>query len=502
MLNGYWKLLVHILLVSAPLIDINAQDNFRYTLRGNMNVSTKTNIPVALYNVNSRVYQGSPESIARSFLIEKKNVLGLTDSQQDIEYVETKQSPAGYHVVFRQKYKGVPVWRSETIISINHQNSISTVINGSRNDINIASVIPSVSGIMAIKKVKEKLGINTESVVKNNTIDLIIFQDENDFYHLAWEVNLLVKSPNGHWVAFVDAHSGDIILIKDVFIDYVQGSGRVFSPDPVTNIHQNDIHDNNNQDTYQTSIAYKDVPLNDLNEAIGGVFKVQGRYAKSEDIGEDWAAPVEATCADCFNYNRSQPGFEEVSIYYFIDKQRRYIGNLGFSPQWNGSDAISFDAHYQFCPLCNQHNASYDPMIKYMAFGEECVDAGEDQDVIIHEYGHALHDAMMGNLWEAEHDVGAISEGSSDYFANSHRLTIDPSQTHPYQPNSMAVWFDIPDCGTSRSFGSNYIYPNNWVEDIHNAGLVWGSTLKDIQTEIQSQGENGRDVTTKLLLSS
>ncbi len=153
------------------------------------------------------------------------------------------------------------------------------------------------------------------------------------------------------------------------------------------------------------------------------------------------------------------------------------------------------------------HTAGYYPTEKYILFGDACTDAAEDHNVIIHEYTHALHDYLMAgglvSVSEYDYDERWISEGSGDYLANSYRRTVSS-----YEPNEIAPWYDLPECldrlEDKRSFGSCYVYPDSILEfNPHKPdGLVWGSSMKDIEELITSQGENGRDVTTKLLLKS
>jgi hypothetical protein len=49
----------------------NTQEKFMY--QNNQRINKRTNVVAAWYDVNSRVYQGTPEQIARQFLDENKN---------------------------------------------------------------------------------------------------------------------------------------------------------------------------------------------------------------------------------------------------------------------------------------------------------------------------------------------------------------------------------------------------------------------------------------------
>ena len=50
-----------------------------------------------------------------------------------------------------------------------------------------------------------------------------------------------------------------------------------------------------------------------------------------------------------------------------------------------------------------------------LRFGKGGVDDAEDAEVILHEYGHAIH--FSQNFSFASEEAGAISEGFGDYWA-------------------------------------------------------------------------------------
>ncbi len=339
----YFFFTVMIFLVLTSITFSQNQEKFIY--KDNMRINAKTNIPVAIYDIDSKIYQGNPENIAKTYLLENKKLLKMKDDLQDLEFGETKKSPAGSHVSFNQKYKGFPVFRSDIVVSINNENRVTMVMNGYMPDITIPSTQPSVISSSAIKSVKDRIKVNEKSFNMQPKTELFVFQDSLDTYHLAWKVNFISHDPRGDWQAFVDAITGEIISVEDISFRSVNGIGKVFDPDPVSALSNTSLTDNNNQDYPALAGAYKIITLYELNDPISGIYRIQGKYARSEDIESPNTACVTSSTADGFQFNRSQSGFEEVNAYYFLDKQRRYIGGLGFSPKWLGYDYIRFDAH-------------------------------------------------------------------------------------------------------------------------------------------------------------
>jgi Zn-dependent metalloprotease len=370
---------VIVLVILIFTIELMAQnginDNSEY--RGNTRVNIKTGITEAMYNINSHVYTGTPEEIAKQFLNENKDTLGISNIT-DLKHLETIKNPAGKHVGFLQTYNGIPVFGSETVVSINNENRVTMVVNGNNPIKNIKGTVAGISKELAISKAITILNAEEKTFVMKPEAELYIYRDSLDNYFLTWKINFIAQKPQGDWQVFVNANTGEVLKVMDISEYYVNGSGRVFKPDPITDLENIYLSDQNNSDYSALQDAYKTVTLNDLNEPVGGLFRLQGKYARSEDIELPNTTPV-TNAYPVFSYNRSQPGFEETNAYYFIDLQRQYVGTLGFSPQWNGQDYILFDAH----GFQGENNSKYVPDGPYIAFGDGKVDGAEDLSVIL-----------------------------------------------------------------------------------------------------------------------
>jgi hypothetical protein len=306
----------------------------------------KTGRAVALYNVNSRPYSGSPEEIARSFLLENRALFQLKDDLDDLAVRRVKSSPAGYHVGLTQSYHGIPVFRSETVVSINSQNRVSMVVSGYRPDISVVTN-PGIDQTQALNLAKQSIGASTSRELFPSKTGLAVYQDSTAQFHLAWKILVAPLEAGGSYLILVDAHSGKVLETLTQIANFVNGTGKVFDPDPGTALRDASLTDQNDSDYAELQPAYDTIVLNDLNDAVGGVYKVQGKYACSMDLLPPSGVVTETNPSN-FTYNRSQNGFEEVNIYYFVDKQRRYVGSLGFTPTWKylgaGSQTLAFDA--------------------------------------------------------------------------------------------------------------------------------------------------------------
>jgi Zn-dependent metalloprotease len=191
----------------------------------------KTKLPIAIYNVNARQYSGTPNEIARQYLIENRTLLGLKDSVDDIDATEVKESPAGFHVGFMQNYMGISVMRSETVVSINRQNRISMIVNGYKPNISI-NITPSISKDQALSLAKQAVSAADSKEIFPSKIELNVYEDSNSVFHLAWKA--LVYPPSGGRLVLVDGHDGNILENLSTSVGYSNGTGRVFDPEPTT----------------------------------------------------------------------------------------------------------------------------------------------------------------------------------------------------------------------------------------------------------------------------
>lgn len=244
-----------------------------------MRIDSKTGIPKAIYNVISRKYSGSPLDIAKQYLIENKDLFKLEKDLIDLKSLEVKKSPAGHHISFMQYYKNIPVFGSETVISINNNNQISMVINGYTPNISV-NVTPSITAEEAT--LLAHLSVNAQISKEKINIpvsELIVYEDSVSTFHLCWKVFVKSMNPFGEWIIYVDAHEREVISKFNSFIGYGNGTGTIFKPDPGS-YHQNaTLTDLGDSDYALLQSVYKDETLLDLDDPVGGLYYLKGKYA-------------------------------------------------------------------------------------------------------------------------------------------------------------------------------------------------------------------------------
>ena len=119
-----------------------------------------------------------------------------------------------------------------------------------------------------------------------------------------------------------------------------------------------------------------------------------------------------------YNYDRNDPRFEQVVVYYAVDQMQAYFHSLGFDddagPTANGIRDFPTMAHAHWFTADNSFYSTGNDAIH---FGDGGVDDAEDADIIAHEYGHAVQHDQNPNWGGGE--MGAMGEGFGDYLAAS-----------------------------------------------------------------------------------
>ena len=125
------------------------------------------------------------------------------------------------------------------------------------------------------------------------------------------------------------------------------------------------------------------MPLRGLDAAALSTGQLLGPYVNV--LGTGYAtggAPV-------FDVTRSDPRFEGLMAYAHLDRYQRYLQALGFQ----GTAAVNAEPQ-DVVPggLQGYDNSFYYPTLDVHRLGDGGVDDGEDAEVVLHEYGHAVQD--------------------------------------------------------------------------------------------------------------
>ena len=256
------------------------------------------------------------------------------------------------------------------------------------------------------------------------------------------------------------------------------GTGAVFVPNPVQSLGDESLTDQKDSDAAVPAAAYRNVTLTNLD----GSGYLRGDFATvTSETGKPAFSPT-----NTFLYTRHQDQFEQVMAYYWVTEAQKYIQSLGFGgrlrPINNQSQAVRINQ------LGYDNSFATDHPKNELRFGKGGVDDAEDAEVILHEYGHAIH--FSQNFSFASEQAGAISEGFGDYWAVtvsdvvSERLGVPEREPLPCVADwdSTSYTTTVPHC--LRRVDTDLHYPTDLSGEVHHDGQIWSRALWDIRQNL------------------
>jgi zinc metalloprotease ZmpB len=253
------------------------------------------------------------------------------------------------------------------------------------------------------------------------------------------------------------------------------GSASVFVSNPVQSLGDETLTDQKDADSAVPAAAYHTVTLTNLD---GSGF-LHGDYA---NVYSETGDPARSS-TNTFTYHRNDDRFEQVMAYYWITEAQKYIQSLGFGVTRRGIDDHPQAVRINQLGYDNSFETDH-PKLE-IRFGKGGVDDAEDAEVILHEYGHAIHDSQ--NFSFASEQAGAISEGFGDYWAVTVSDVVAKSLGVPEREplpcvadwDSTSYTSSVPHC--LRRVDLNLHYPADLDGDVHDDGQIWSRALWDIR---------------------
>jgi zinc metalloprotease ZmpB len=260
--------------------------------------------------------------------------------------------------------------------------------------------------------------------------------------------------------------------------DRSTGTAQVFVPNPVQSLGDESLTDQKDSDAAVPAAAYVKVTLTNLD----GSGYLRG----------DWANVAGATGAlaysptNTFVYTRHQDEFEQVMAYYWITESQKYIQSLGFGTKYPAVNKESQDVRIDQYGQDNSFETDHPK--DEIRYGKGGVDDAEDAEVVLHEYGHAIHDGS-GFVFGSE-QAGAISEGFGDYWAvDMSDIQAQKLGVPEREPLACVMDWDatsytstIPHC--LRRLDEPLQYPADLDGEVHDDGRIWSHALWDINRSI------------------
>jgi len=253
------------------------------------------------------------------------------------------------------------------------------------------------------------------------------------------------------------------------------GAGSVFVPNPVQSLGDQSLTDQKDADGAVPAAAYHEVTLTNLD---GSGF-LHGDYATIvSETGNPAYSPT-----NTFRYTRHQDEFEQVMAYYWITESQKYIQSLGFGVTRRAIDNQPQRVRINQWGLDNSFATDHPK--NELRFGKGGVDDAEDAEVILHEYGHAIHFAQ--NFSFDSEQAGAISEGFADYWAVTVGDVVSRAVGVPVRAplacvadwDSVSYTSTVPHC--LRRVDRDLRFPADLNGEVHHDGQIWSRALWDIR---------------------
>ncbi|MFD9705396.1 M36 family metallopeptidase [Lentzea sp. NPDC059081] len=279
----------------------------------------------------------------------------------------------------------------------------------------------------------------------------------------------------------VHAESGAVVRSESL-VKHANGTGKVFSPNPVASQQNQNLKDANDADSAVPAAAYKTVTLSDLD----GSGYLKGKYATVTGAKSKLAYNK----SNKFEYTRANDYFEQVNAYWGVTEAQKYIQSIGFTNVNNEPQKITTLG-------LTDDNSFYDPSKDQITFGTGGVDDAEDVEVVWHELGHAIQDAQVPGFGSST-EAGSIGEGFGDWWAliMSSRDAQDTALTPLaciMDWDATAYTTETPHC--LRRTDTELKYADRDGE-VHHDGQIWSRALFDVYKKF------GRDKAAKIVLEA
>ncbi len=430
------------------------------------------------------------ENTEESFRIKLQHLIPAFAAEHSKTSVKFyRASPFGMHYLLQQQYKGHTIYNSYIKINLDKIGNIISVYDNSFD----------VSGW------KESALQAAITSLKNSDADILFEQifasgkKEIQLKEIIWAVieetvtpmwQYKIFNPSTHaFREYLVNVSGELILDIDLNCYHssftVEADAFVYKPDPLTtsgNYYNPPFVHNNN--TTNPSLDAERVAVKIDVGTENGLYVLKNDFVVIRDMDAPNIPILTSTLPEFF-FDRSQPGFEAVNVFYHITNFKKYLQSIGFSSI--ADYAIHADPH----ALNGDDNSLFSPASSppRLLFGTGGVEDAEDADVIVHEYGHALsHDANLTNIGNERR---ALDEGLCDYFATSYSKYMEE-----FRWQDMFTWDGHNEFWNGRNAATNKTYPADISPSIHANGEMWNTALMEIWDEI------GRETTDKLMLQT
>ena len=415
--------------------------------------------------------------IALSLLLSAASAIAAP-AHRELRLMERKESLTGTHTRYKLLVEGLEVVGGEIVEKRDWSGRIVQKVEPATADSASEAPMPGEWIVARFRDQRPEVAIES--------LDRVLLLEDTTLRQ-AWRL-IGSTTPIERYTFFLDAESGAVIKVVPLFFTAV--SARLFESNPVTRLNNPALQDNDDSPAAVPDTAYSFQELTDVNPSG----PLRGPFITITEL--EAPATQRADASEPLNFDRSMDQFEEVMAYYHLDTSQRYLQSLGFTgAKQIITRSLKVDAH-GVEGTDNSYYAIGGNGEGNLYFGDGGVDDAEDPDILLHEYGHAVHEAISPSafLGSFNSQGRAMGEAFGDYWAFS--SGYEASLASGRDPFCIGDW--DARCGLGPS--TSCLYPaganclrrvdgtktmNDYISSDsrgteHRNGEIWSSALREI----------------------
>jgi zinc metalloprotease ZmpB len=461
--------------------------------------------------------------MARALLRHAEVALGARVRVEVLRDGPTIEGPRSVSVRFAQHWKGVPVDGGEVVVNFHGDGRLHSVY--SHIDEDIAEALDPAQSCLDAVAARQTVA-RLASVYRRRVIGaprLIVYRYSGVQRHppkpsrrrtahrarflaaarrkaitaevgrhfVAWDVRLATERPRHRWRVLVDTVTGGVIEVLDE-ITYATGSTRIFDPNPIVSSGDPGL----SRSSLKSVLDAERLPAPLLRldpKALDGYLHLDGAWVHMEDFDSPtYAEPRSKKGVFTFSWDNRK--FLSAMAYFHIDRFQDYLGEALAMP---GVAAFSISADPQGQSGSDASGATADGL----SFGEGGVPDASDAMIVLHEYGHAIQNAIQPQSSYRNWSSG-VSEGFGDFLA---AVYYDDKHVAPHATRGLMFSWDA---NATDNYWPGRRYDRGWrfdgpeydaatvaMPDGYKRGEVWCSTMFELYRKL---GGDSKDAATRL----
>ncbi len=427
--------------------------------------------PKELWGFRSERGDGPPDRIARAFLEAHADTLGIDLGPLFQKEPRIVHGLGAEHVIFQQRWKRRRVHRAYVTVHIGAKDRRVYLVKS-------RAAPPQVLRSAPLERIGEARATRTALArVRRRGRTRVVDRPELLWYpakkllHPAWRVRVHRTTPRAEYLIYVNAETGSVIDVYDN-LAALTGRGRVFLPNPMARDRRFEPLDEQDEVRRPTARSYAEVSLAGLK----GTGCLDGSRATTRLTRRRLKKPDHD-----FRVDWNRVGFEEVSAYHHLDRAIAYLESLGYRGA-RRIFAAPLEVDARGTP---EDNSWYSPGERTLTFGLGDVDDAEDGETVLHEFGHALQDAICRDFGQSP-EAAAMGEGFGDYFAASFFERAKPERYRLTVMSWDGAFFEgDPPCVRRLDSPHTYeTFDHSPGDHEHANGEIWSAALWQVRAAL------------------